>query len=158
MGEWRGRLLDGLLAEGQDASLEGWPTTRQIRISLVAPQASFASSWWGSLLVPALTVGPFLMHAGFFQHSLLLLPFPPHLFEPRVQQEVRGQARPNSSCSDDILLTPCPANPNKPLTSPSHRVHRSMRRNEEVRSSTTPARQPYEHPKPPYPLHRNQIL
>eukprot|EP00983_Pelagomonas_calceolata_P120484 1160712-Pelagomonas_calceolata.AAC.2 len=39
------------------------------------------------------------------------------------------------------VVTPCPANPNRPSTSPSHRVLRSVRRNEEVRSSTTPARQ-----------------
>eukprot|EP00983_Pelagomonas_calceolata_P020024 632083-Pelagomonas_calceolata.AAC.1 len=35
-GFW-GRLLDGLLTGGQDASLEGWLTTRRIRMSLVAP-------------------------------------------------------------------------------------------------------------------------
>eukprot|EP00983_Pelagomonas_calceolata_P101980 1158755-Pelagomonas_calceolata.AAC.1 len=64
MGDWGGGggLLDGLLTGGQDARLEGWLTTRRIRISLVAP--SSASSWWDSLLVPALTVGSSLMHAG----------------------------------------------------------------------------------------------
>eukprot|EP00983_Pelagomonas_calceolata_P117790 1160445-Pelagomonas_calceolata.AAC.9 len=43
-----------------------------------------------------------------------------------------------------ILVTPCPANPNRPPTPSSHQVLRSMRRNEVVRSSTTPARQLHE--------------
>eukprot|EP00983_Pelagomonas_calceolata_P101379 1158690-Pelagomonas_calceolata.AAC.6 len=36
--------MDGLLTGEQDASLEGWPSTCQIRISLVAP--SCALSCW----------------------------------------------------------------------------------------------------------------
>eukprot|EP00983_Pelagomonas_calceolata_P012823 410129-Pelagomonas_calceolata.AAC.1 len=38
--DWRGRLLDGLLAGGQDASLQGWLAPRPIRISLVAPSCA----------------------------------------------------------------------------------------------------------------------
>eukprot|EP00983_Pelagomonas_calceolata_P134641 1162078-Pelagomonas_calceolata.AAC.7 len=45
---------------------------------------------------------------------------------------------------DAILVTPCLANQNRPPTPSSHRVLRSMRRNEVVRSSTTPARQLHE--------------
>eukprot|EP00983_Pelagomonas_calceolata_P060954 1146606-Pelagomonas_calceolata.AAC.1 len=61
----------------------------------------------------------------------------PYLFKPSIpDQDRRSSSRPN-----DILVMPCPANPNIPPTPPSHQVLRSMRRNEEVRSSTTPARQ-----------------
>eukprot|EP00983_Pelagomonas_calceolata_P132480 1161871-Pelagomonas_calceolata.AAC.1 len=35
-----GRLLDGMLTGGADASLEGWPETRRIHISLVAPSCA----------------------------------------------------------------------------------------------------------------------
>eukprot|EP00983_Pelagomonas_calceolata_P040927 1137826-Pelagomonas_calceolata.AAC.1 len=62
---------------------------------------------------------------------------PPYLFKPSIHD----QASRNSSHPDPILVTPCSTNPNKPPTSPSHRVLRSMRHNEEVRSNTTPARQ-----------------
>eukprot|EP00983_Pelagomonas_calceolata_P015751 499640-Pelagomonas_calceolata.AAC.1 len=62
---------------------------------------------------------------------------PPYLFDPSIPY----QARRNSSRPIAILLTPCLANPNRPPTPPSYRVPRSTRRNEEVRSSTTPARQ-----------------
>eukprot|EP00983_Pelagomonas_calceolata_P084766 1156422-Pelagomonas_calceolata.AAC.3 len=62
---------------------------------------------------------------------------PPYLFDPSIPD----QARRNSSCPDAVLVTPCPAIPNRPPTPSSHRVLRSMRRNDEVRSSTTPARQ-----------------
>eukprot|EP00983_Pelagomonas_calceolata_P081608 1155628-Pelagomonas_calceolata.AAC.3 len=61
---------------------------------------------------------------------------PSCLFDPIIHD----QARCNFSRPDVILVTPCPANPNRPPTRPSNRVLRSMRRNE-VRSSTTPARQ-----------------
>eukprot|EP00983_Pelagomonas_calceolata_P043082 1138766-Pelagomonas_calceolata.AAC.1 len=60
---------------------------------------------------------------------------PPYLFHPSTS----GQARRTSSHPDAILVTPCPANPNRTSTSPSHWVLRSMRRIEEVRSSATPA-------------------
>eukprot|EP00983_Pelagomonas_calceolata_P032648 1023563-Pelagomonas_calceolata.AAC.1 len=62
---------------------------------------------------------------------------PPYLFDPSIPD----QARSTSSRPDAVLVTPCPANPSRPPTPPSHRVVRSIRRNEEVRSSTTPARQ-----------------
>eukprot|EP00983_Pelagomonas_calceolata_P032644 1023438-Pelagomonas_calceolata.AAC.1 len=62
---------------------------------------------------------------------------PPYLFKPSILD----QARHTSSRPDAILVTPCPANPNRPPSPPSHRVLRSMRRNEVVRSSATPARQ-----------------
>eukprot|EP00983_Pelagomonas_calceolata_P058927 1145694-Pelagomonas_calceolata.AAC.4 len=65
---------------------------------------------------------------------------PPCLFHPSNPD----QARCNSSRPDAILVTPCPADPNRPPPPSSHRVLRSMRRNEEVRSSTTPARQLHE--------------
>eukprot|EP00983_Pelagomonas_calceolata_P086174 1156712-Pelagomonas_calceolata.AAC.1 len=39
MGDWRRRLLDGLLTGGQDASLEGWPTSLRILIGLVCSLA-----------------------------------------------------------------------------------------------------------------------
>eukprot|EP00983_Pelagomonas_calceolata_P085612 1156599-Pelagomonas_calceolata.AAC.1 len=54
---------------------------------------------------------------------------------------ILDQARRTSSRPDAILVTPCPANPNSLPTLHSHQVLRSMRRNDEVRSSTTPARQ-----------------
>eukprot|EP00983_Pelagomonas_calceolata_P065502 1148607-Pelagomonas_calceolata.AAC.20 len=54
------------------------------------------------------------------------------------------QARCNSSRPDAILVTPCLTNPNRYLTSHTHRVLRSMRGNKEVRSSATPARQLHE--------------
>eukprot|EP00983_Pelagomonas_calceolata_P065915 1148783-Pelagomonas_calceolata.AAC.7 len=69
-------------------------------------------------------------------------PAPPYLFDPTGS--IHDQARCNSSCPDAILVTPCPANPNIPPTSPLHRVLCSIRRNEEERSSTTPARQLHE--------------
>eukprot|EP00983_Pelagomonas_calceolata_P070999 1151011-Pelagomonas_calceolata.AAC.1 len=63
---------------------------------------------------------------------------PPYLFHPSISD----QARCTSRRPDAILVTPCPANPNIPPTSPSHRVLCSMRGyEEEVRSSTSPARQ-----------------
>eukprot|EP00983_Pelagomonas_calceolata_P084038 1156281-Pelagomonas_calceolata.AAC.2 len=65
---------------------------------------------------------------------------PPYLFDPSIPD----QDRRTSSRPDAILVTPCPANPNIPPTSPSHWVLRSMRRNDEVRSSTTPAKQLHE--------------
>eukprot|EP00983_Pelagomonas_calceolata_P000323 10889-Pelagomonas_calceolata.AAC.1 len=65
---------------------------------------------------------------------------PSYLFDPSIPD----QARCNPSCPDAFLVTPCPTSPNRPLTSPSHRILHSMRRNEEVRSGTTPARQVYE--------------
>eukprot|EP00983_Pelagomonas_calceolata_P129979 1161651-Pelagomonas_calceolata.AAC.1 len=65
---------------------------------------------------------------------------PPYLFDPSIPD----QARRTFSHPDAIFVTPCPANPNRPPTPPSHRVLRSMRRNDEVRSSTTPARQLHE--------------
>eukprot|EP00983_Pelagomonas_calceolata_P072636 1151808-Pelagomonas_calceolata.AAC.3 len=65
---------------------------------------------------------------------------PPYLFDPSIPD----QARCTSSRPDAILVTPCPTNPNRPRTSPSHRVLRSMRDCEEARSSTTPARQFHE--------------
>eukprot|EP00983_Pelagomonas_calceolata_P056801 1144773-Pelagomonas_calceolata.AAC.2 len=49
------------------------------------------------------------------------------------------QARRNSSRPDTILATPCPTNLNRPITAPSHQELRSMRGNEEIRS-TIPAR------------------
>eukprot|EP00983_Pelagomonas_calceolata_P019422 610584-Pelagomonas_calceolata.AAC.2 len=61
----------------------------------------------------------------------------PYLFEPSIPDQTRR----NSSRPDAILVTPCPTNPNRPPTSPSHLVLRSMRRNEEVKSNATPARQ-----------------
>eukprot|EP00983_Pelagomonas_calceolata_P067114 1149353-Pelagomonas_calceolata.AAC.3 len=79
---------------------------------------------------------------------------PPYLFDPSISD----QDRRSSSRPDAILVTPCPVNPNRPPTPPSHWVLRSMSRNDEVRSSTTPARQFHEHPKPPHPLNINQIL
>eukprot|EP00983_Pelagomonas_calceolata_P086756 1156826-Pelagomonas_calceolata.AAC.2 len=65
---------------------------------------------------------------------------PSYLFDPSIPD----QARLTSSRPDAILVTPCPANPSKPPTPSSHRVLRSMRRNEVVRSSTTRARQLHE--------------
>eukprot|EP00983_Pelagomonas_calceolata_P057152 1144939-Pelagomonas_calceolata.AAC.7 len=65
---------------------------------------------------------------------------PPYLFDLSIPD----QARRSSSRPDALLVTPCPANSNGPPTSPSHRVLHSMRRNDEVRSSTTPARQLHE--------------
>eukprot|EP00983_Pelagomonas_calceolata_P134056 1162021-Pelagomonas_calceolata.AAC.9 len=75
------------------------------------------------------------------QHDQILnRTIPPYLFDPRIpDQAMRTSSRPNA-----ILVTPCPANPNIPPTPPSHRVLRSMRRNDEVRSSTPPAGQPHE--------------
>eukprot|EP00983_Pelagomonas_calceolata_P070028 1150601-Pelagomonas_calceolata.AAC.1 len=64
------------------------------------------------------------------------LVIPPYLFDSSIPD----QARCTSSHTDAILVTPCPANLNRPPTPPSHRVLLSMRRNEEVRSSSTPAR------------------
>eukprot|EP00983_Pelagomonas_calceolata_P122381 1160902-Pelagomonas_calceolata.AAC.10 len=65
---------------------------------------------------------------------------PPYLFDPSIPDH----ARRTSSHPHAILVTPCPANPNRPPTPSSHRVLHSMRRNEVVRSNTTPARQPHE--------------
>eukprot|EP00983_Pelagomonas_calceolata_P037096 1136186-Pelagomonas_calceolata.AAC.4 len=65
---------------------------------------------------------------------------PPYLFDTSIPD----QARLNSSRPDAILVTPCPTNPNRPPTSPSHRIFCSMRGNEEARSSTNPARQFHE--------------
>eukprot|EP00983_Pelagomonas_calceolata_P054202 1143614-Pelagomonas_calceolata.AAC.2 len=53
MGNWGGGYWTScLLAGGQDASLEGWPTTRRIRIILAAPSCTF--SWWDSLAMSPL--------------------------------------------------------------------------------------------------------
>eukprot|EP00983_Pelagomonas_calceolata_P007012 228161-Pelagomonas_calceolata.AAC.1 len=60
---------------------------------------------------------------------------PPYLFKPSIPDQTRR----TSSQPNAILVTPCPTNPNRPPTSSSHRVIRSMRRNDEVRSSTSPA-------------------
>eukprot|EP00983_Pelagomonas_calceolata_P115917 1160252-Pelagomonas_calceolata.AAC.1 len=60
-----------------------------------------------------------------------------YLFDPSTPD----QAGCNSSCPNAILVNPCPANPNRPPTSPSHWALRSMRSDDAVRSSTTPARQ-----------------
>eukprot|EP00983_Pelagomonas_calceolata_P064505 1148161-Pelagomonas_calceolata.AAC.12 len=68
MGDWGLRLLDGLLAGGQDASLERWTSTRQIHISVVAPSCAF--SWWGSLLMPTLTRGTERQLRRHFEYSL----------------------------------------------------------------------------------------
>eukprot|EP00983_Pelagomonas_calceolata_P005828 192273-Pelagomonas_calceolata.AAC.1 len=57
---------------------------------------------------------------------------PSYLFDPSILD----QARCSSSRPDAILVTPCLLNPYRPPTPPSHRVLRSMRGNEEVRSST----------------------
>eukprot|EP00983_Pelagomonas_calceolata_P046097 1139996-Pelagomonas_calceolata.AAC.2 len=64
----------------------------------------------------------------------------PYLFDPSIPD----QARCNSSHPDAVLVTPCPANPNRLPTPPSHWALCSMRRNDEVRSSTIPARQLHE--------------
>eukprot|EP00983_Pelagomonas_calceolata_P126719 1161333-Pelagomonas_calceolata.AAC.7 len=61
---------------------------------------------------------------------------PPYLFDPSIPD----QAEHTSSRPNAILVTPCPANPNRPPTPPSHRVLCSMRCTDEVKSSTTPAR------------------
>eukprot|EP00983_Pelagomonas_calceolata_P000587 20172-Pelagomonas_calceolata.AAC.1 len=51
---------------------------------------------------------------------------PPYLFDPGIPDRARcTSSRPNA-----ILVAPCPANPNRPPSFPSHRVLRSMRRNE----------------------------
>eukprot|EP00983_Pelagomonas_calceolata_P113418 1159981-Pelagomonas_calceolata.AAC.4 len=50
---------------------------------------------------------------------------PPYLFDLSMPD----QARRTSSCPNIILVTPCPANPDRPPTPPSHQVLRSMRRN-----------------------------
>eukprot|EP00983_Pelagomonas_calceolata_P070175 1150679-Pelagomonas_calceolata.AAC.1 len=68
------------------------------------------------------------------------LVMPPCLFDPSIPD----QARRTSSRPDAILITPCPANSNRPPTPSSHRVLCSMRRNGVVRNSTTPARQLHE--------------
>eukprot|EP00983_Pelagomonas_calceolata_P078778 1154369-Pelagomonas_calceolata.AAC.1 len=65
---------------------------------------------------------------------------PSYRFDPSIPD----QAGRNFSCPDAILVTPCPNNPNRPPTPSSHRIFRSMRRDEEVRSNTTPARQLHE--------------
>eukprot|EP00983_Pelagomonas_calceolata_P039665 1137276-Pelagomonas_calceolata.AAC.1 len=65
---------------------------------------------------------------------------PPYLFDPSIPDQVRR----TSSCPDAILVTPCPAKPNRPPTPPSHWVFRSIRGNEEEGSNTTPARQSHE--------------
>eukprot|EP00983_Pelagomonas_calceolata_P127967 1161467-Pelagomonas_calceolata.AAC.8 len=62
---------------------------------------------------------------------------PPYLFDPSIPD----QARRTCSRPDAILVTPCPTKPNRPPTPSSYQVLHSMRRNEEVRSSTTPARE-----------------
>eukprot|EP00983_Pelagomonas_calceolata_P050020 1141767-Pelagomonas_calceolata.AAC.7 len=53
---------------------------------------------------------------------------PPYLFDPIIPD----QARRTFSRPDAISVTPCRMNPNRPPYPPSHRVLRSMRRNEEV--------------------------
>eukprot|EP00983_Pelagomonas_calceolata_P001477 49990-Pelagomonas_calceolata.AAC.2 len=58
---------------------------------------------------------------------------PPYLLKPSISD----QARCNSSRPDAILTTPWPGYPSETPTLPSHRVLCSIRRNEEVRSSTT---------------------
>eukprot|EP00983_Pelagomonas_calceolata_P072301 1151659-Pelagomonas_calceolata.AAC.2 len=58
-----------------------------------------------------------------------------------IHHSITDQARCTYSRPDAILVTPCPAHPSRPHTPPSHRVLRIMRGHEEVRSSTTPARQ-----------------
>mmetsp|Transcript_5732 Transcript_5732/g.15317 ORF Transcript_5732/g.15317 Transcript_5732/m.15317 type:complete len:89 (-) Transcript_5732:72-338(-) len=67
MGQLGGRLLDGLLTGGQDASLEGWPKTCLIHVSLIAPSCAFR--WWDSLFVPVQTTGSFF-HACWMLPSL----------------------------------------------------------------------------------------
>eukprot|EP00983_Pelagomonas_calceolata_P074981 1152800-Pelagomonas_calceolata.AAC.1 len=62
---------------------------------------------------------------------------PPYLFDSSIPD----QARRTSSRPDAILVTPCPADPNRPTTPPSHQLLRSMRCNGDLRSDTTPARQ-----------------
>eukprot|EP00983_Pelagomonas_calceolata_P086116 1156693-Pelagomonas_calceolata.AAC.6 len=46
---------------------------------------------------------------------------------------IPDQTRCSSSRPDAILVTPCLTNPNRPRASPSHRVLRSMRGNEEIK-------------------------
>eukprot|EP00983_Pelagomonas_calceolata_P025888 812181-Pelagomonas_calceolata.AAC.1 len=55
-----------------------------------------------------------------------------YLLNPAIDQ-----ARCTSSRPGAILVIPCPANPNRPPTPPSHRVLRSMRRIEGERTSAT---------------------
>eukprot|EP00983_Pelagomonas_calceolata_P064971 1148388-Pelagomonas_calceolata.AAC.2 len=59
---------------------------------------------------------------------------PPYLFD----LSITDQARRNSSRLDAILVTPCPANPKRSPASPSRRVFRSMRRNEEEAAQFQP--------------------
>eukprot|EP00983_Pelagomonas_calceolata_P070432 1150781-Pelagomonas_calceolata.AAC.3 len=59
---------------------------------------------------------------------------PPYLFNPSIPDQTRR----TSSRLDAILVTPQPANPNRPPTLPSHRFFCSMRGNGKVRSSTIP--------------------
>eukprot|EP00983_Pelagomonas_calceolata_P021026 660849-Pelagomonas_calceolata.AAC.1 len=66
----------------------------------------------------------------------------PYRFDPSILDEDRcSSSRPYA-----VLVTPSPANPNRPPTLPSRStcpswVLRSTRHNDEVRSSSTPARQ-----------------
>eukprot|EP00983_Pelagomonas_calceolata_P029986 938827-Pelagomonas_calceolata.AAC.1 len=80
-----------------------------------------------------------------------------YLLDPSIPDQTRR----TSSHPDAILVTPCPANPNRPPTRPSQQVLRRMRHNKEVRSSTTPARQLHELNVQNRHIHlrlRNQIL
>eukprot|EP00983_Pelagomonas_calceolata_P075218 1152901-Pelagomonas_calceolata.AAC.6 len=65
---------------------------------------------------------------------------PSYLFKPMIPI----RARHNSSRPDAILVTPHLTNPNRPPTSTSHRVLRSMGNSRQVTSRTTRARQPHE--------------
>eukprot|EP00983_Pelagomonas_calceolata_P070680 1150879-Pelagomonas_calceolata.AAC.1 len=50
MRDWGRRLMDGLLTGGRDASLEGWPPSRRIRIGLFAPNCQGLANWKDSVL------------------------------------------------------------------------------------------------------------
>eukprot|EP00983_Pelagomonas_calceolata_P014415 458953-Pelagomonas_calceolata.AAC.1 len=54
---------------------------------------------------------------------------PPYLFDPSIPDQARRTSSRPGVISEG-LVTPCPANRNRPPTPPSHRVLRSMRRNE----------------------------
>eukprot|EP00983_Pelagomonas_calceolata_P001823 61144-Pelagomonas_calceolata.AAC.1 len=59
---------------------------------------------------------------------------PPYLLDPSIPDQARG----TSSLPDAILVTPCPANLNRPPTPPSHWALRSM--NIGLHSCTLPMR------------------
>eukprot|EP00983_Pelagomonas_calceolata_P118594 1160523-Pelagomonas_calceolata.AAC.2 len=79
---------------------------------------------------------------------------PPYLFDPSIPD----QARRTYCRPDAILVTPCPTNPNIPPSPPSHWVLCRMRRNDEVRSSITLARQLHELNIQNRHINRNRIL